>query len=492
MAQTNTAQSMDLNSQPDAPFVLPSTQEALQLESIFQRHLQHAKEHPMPSFEYRITLLRQLKSTISQHVEPLCTAVSADFSNRSHYETKFTEIIILIDEIDHTIKHLKQWMNCETRHLPLHLLPGKAKIEYQPLGVVGIISPWNYPILLAISPLIAAIAAGNHVMMKASEYTPNTNNILATIIQAVFNPRTVSFHQGDHLFAEKFSSLPFDHIFFTGSTAIGKQVMRAAANNLTPVTLELGGKSPVIIDRDYPLAKAAQSIAFGKCINAGQTCIAPDYILCMKGQSDQLVSAIKQKTKKMYPQFANNDHYTSIISLKHLDRLKALLKDAEDQGATIIPLADHTEDFSNCRKMPLTLVTQVTSSMKIMQEEIFGPILPIIEVDSLGKAIDTINDKPRPLALYLFSDDKKIQTEVIETTHSGGMCINDTLTQVAVNDLPFGGIGESGMGQYHGRDGFLTFSKEKPIVQRGRFNPTSLLAPPWGNTLHQYLLKWFL
>lgn len=463
-----------------------------ELQELFQKHRQTYRQYPFPTYEYRIHLLQKLKTGVLDFKDQLCNAVHQDFGNRCASETLLLEIMQVVDHINHTLRHLKSWMRPSLRSLPFQLLPGTSMVLPQPKGVIGIISPWNYPILLSLSPLITALSAGNNAILKGSEFTPQTNACLADLCTNVFGGTNVSFIQGDADIAQVFSSLPFDHLFFTGSPHIGKKIMANAAQNLTPVTLELGGKSPVIIDKNYDTRKAAASITFGKSINAGQTCIAPDYILCHGSKVGSLVSGLQAAYQKMYPTPCGNEDYTSIISDKHVQRMEDLLSDAITKNAQVISCNSVEEDIPAVRKMPLTLVTNVTSDMKLMQEEIFGPILPIIAVNSIEEAMAFVEERDPPLALYLMSDDKKVQEKVKHMTHAGGMCINDTLTHVASQNLPFGGLRQSGMGHYHGKEGFLELSHCKSILKRGKFNPTLLLAPPWNQKIHQLIIKYLI
>jgi len=344
-------------------------------------------------------------------------------------------------------------------------------------------------VLLSLSPLVTALSAGNTALIKGSELTSQTNIVLTDICEQAFDGNNAIFVQGDAEFAAAFCALPFDHLFFTGSPAVGKKVMAAAANNLTPVTLELGGKSPVIIGQNYGLKKAANAIIFGKMINAGQTCIAPDYILCPEEKVDQLVEQLIATAKKMYPDQMNNEDYTSIISDEHFKRLHHMLEDAKSKNAAIVHTSSMDRQPEGSRVLPLSLLTNVSSDMQALQEEIFGPILPIIAVKSIDEAINYINRNDPPLALYLFSDDSDVQEKVKLNTHAGGMCINDTITHVASQNLPFGGIRQSGIGCYHGKEGFMELSHKKSVLKRGKWNPTTLIAPPWNQKIHKVLMK---
>ena len=379
-------------------------------------------------------------------------------------------------------------MKPSRRSVGLAFQPASARVLYQPLGVVGIIVPWNYPLYLAIGPLIGALAAGNRVMLKMSESTPATGQLLKDLLAQVFTEDQVAVVLGEADVGIAFSRLPFDHLLFTGSTSIGRQVMRAAADNLTPVTLELGGKSPAIVSASVPLEDAAERIAFGKTLNAGQTCVAPDYVLVPKDRLEGFVEAYRQVIQRFYPQLSDNPDYTSIINPRQYARLQDYLDDAQARGARLLPLFEQGQD----RRMPHYLLLDVTDGMRVMQGEIFGPLLPVVPYDDLQQALAYVNARPRPLALYYFGYDKAEQQAVLENTHSGGVCLNDTLLHVAQDDLPFGGVGPSGMGHYHGHEGFLTFSKAKGVFVKQRFNAARMIYPPYGKALQKLVYRLFV
>ena len=366
--------------------------------------------------------------------------------------------------------------------------PASAKVVYQPVGVVGVIVPWNYPLYLAMGPLIGALAAGNRVMLKLSEYTPATGRLLKDLLGRIFPEDMVAVVLGDAEVAMGFSGLAFDHLLFTGSTHVGKQVMRAAADNLTPVTLELGGKSPAIVSAGVPLKDAARRIAWGKTLNAGQTCIAPDYVLVPHERVDGFIEAYRQAVLDFYPTLADNPDYTAIISERQLARLEHLQTDACEKGARLMPLYAQGQG----RRMPHALLLDVNDQMQVMQDEIFGPLLPVVAYSTLDEALAYINSRPRPLALYYFGYNKAEQQRVLQDTHSGGVCINDTLLHVAIDDLPFGGIGQSGMGRYHGHEGFLTFSHAKGVLSKQRWNSSLAIYPPYGRSLVRLIQKLFI
>ncbi|NMH64900.1 coniferyl aldehyde dehydrogenase [Shewanella salipaludis] len=463
----------------------------LSLEEVLRNQRAGFNAEPAPGYEQRRSRLERLKTALLGHRQQLIEALSQDYGQRSADDSLIADILPCINNLNYTLKHLKRWMQPSTRHAGILLAPARVKVHYQPLGVVGIIVPWNFPVMLSIGPLTTALAAGNRAMLKLSEFTPATNKVLKAMLAQVFDESVVAVIEGEAEVAAVFSALPFDHLLFTGSTTVGRQVMRAAAANLTPVTLELGGKSPVLIAPDMPLAEAATRLIYGKCLNAGQICIAPDYVLCPRESVEALVQAYKARFADLYGKVTNNPDYGCIINQRQFERLLALLEDAEAKGADIIPATDEDIDMEQ-RKLATRLITGVTEDMHLMQEEIFGPLLPILAYDSLDEALAYVNGHPRPLALYLMSFDAHTQQKVLEQTHSGGVCINETVFHVAADDAPFGGIGPSGMGHYHGREGFMTFSHAKTVLSRGRLNTGKLVHPPYGGWIQRLLLKVFL
>ena len=440
---------------------------------------------PMPSLDTRRAWLKRLRRVLVEQQEALISAVSQDFGNRSRDETLFAELLPSLQSIDHTSRRLRRWMKPSRRPLGIAFQPGSAQVVYQPLGVVGVIVPWNYPIFLAIGPLLGALAAGNRVMIKMSESTPATSQLMKELLASVFPEDQVAVVLGEADVGAAFSRLPFDHLLFTGATSIGRHILHAAADNLTPVTLELGGKSPAIVSATVPLEDAAERIAFGKTMNAGQTCVAPDYVLVPETRVDEFIAAYRKVIARFYPRLNDNPDYTSIINPRQQARLNSYLDDAQAKGARVIPLFAEGQD----RRLPHTLLLDVGDDMLVMQDEIFGPLLPIVPYRQIGDAITYINTRPRPLALYYFGYDRDEQEQVISRTHSGGVGINETLLHVAVSDLPFGGIGPSGMGHYHGHEGFLTFSKAKAVLRKPRLNATRVLYPPYGKPLQKLLRR---
>jgi len=444
--------------------------------------------NPMPTAGQRRQWLNNLRNLLSAERQALIAAISSDFSHRSADETLLAELMPCLMGIDDARKNLTKWMKPARRKVGIAFQPASAKVVYQPLGVVGVIVPWNYPLFLAVGPMIGALAAGNRVMLKLSESTPATGELLKRLFAQVFPEDLVAVVLGEAEVGIEFSRLAFDHLLFTGSTSIGRQVMRAAAENLTPVTLELGGKSPAIVSADVPLKDAAERIAFGKTLNAGQTCVAPDYVLVPEDRVEGFVEAYRQAVRGFYPTLTDNPDYTAIINQRQLTRLNGYLEDASRKGARVIALYDQGQD----RRMPFSLLLDVSDDMLVMQDEIFGPLLPIIPYSRIDQAFAYINQRPRPLALYYFGYNKAEQQRVLEHTHSGGVCLNDTLLHVAQDDLPFGGVGPSGMGHYHGREGFLTFSKAKGVFIKQRFNAARLIYPPYGKAIQRLVYRLFI
>ncbi|MBT8518680.1 aldehyde dehydrogenase family protein [Polynucleobacter paneuropaeus] len=455
----------------------------LQLEEIKTAYI----AEPNPSLEVRLERIRKIEQMITANEDKICKALEADFGFRHPMETRLAEFGMIYQACKHTSKHLKEWMKPTQVETPGFLGSSQAWIESQSIGVVGILSPWNYPIQLALLPAIAAIAAGNRVWLKTSERSSRTSGFLAGLIQEYFHPTEFCVSTGGPDVAEIFASLPFDHLFFTGSEVIAKKVMRSAAENLTPVTLELGGKSPAVIDSSAKLADAAASIVYGKLINAGQTCIAPDYVLLQQGQLDPFVAELKQAAQKQY---SADTQLTGPIDENQLARWKFLVEDAVTRGAQVIPLLTEVE---NENFMPVALLN-VSKDAVVMQEEIFGPILPIVVIEDINAAITYVNSKPNPLALYWFGRDNKNQVRWISETRSGGMTINDTLLHAAVETLPFGGIGASGMGAYRGKTGFDTLSHQKSVLEVHSFlgikmfKGTNMARPPYGKKT-EFLLR---
>ncbi|EJN06332.1 coniferyl aldehyde dehydrogenase [Phyllobacterium sp. YR531] len=434
-----------------------------------------------PDYEQRYDDLKRLRSALKDRLELMVDVISADFGHRSRHESLLGEGMTVFSEIDHMLSHLKSWMKPEKRSAGWRMWPAKAEVRYVPVGVVGVISPWNYPVNLALTPLATAIAAGNHVYLKPSEHTPRTSEFLAALLADVFPASRVAVALGGPEVGGAFAGLAFDHLLFTGSTAVGKKVMAAAAPNLTPVTLELGGKSPVFLGETAPVKKAVTRLITGKLYNAGQTCIAPDYALVPHARKDEFVEAVRREVTSRYTQIDTTPDYTHIVNEGQYRRLRSLLDDAVNRGHEVITLAEPRDAGAAeiKRLLPPTLVLNPSDDSRIMQEEIFGPILPIKTYTTVDEAIDYINAHERPLAFYCFSDDKFETEKLLSNIVAGGVCVNETLLHIVCNDLPFGGVGASGMGHYHGREGFRTFSKAMPVLHQARMPLSDRLKPPY-------------
>jgi acyl-CoA reductase-like NAD-dependent aldehyde dehydrogenase len=432
--------------------------------------------------KFRIDQLKRLRQTIADQEDAILAALKTDL-NKPAFESYFAEIRLVTEEIDYAVKHLRSWAKPRSVAVPSTLQPAKATVRPEPLGVVLIIAPWNYPFQLVLAPLVAALAAGNCAVLKPSELVPNVSRVVAAVVEKTFEPDYVAVMEGGIDISQALLAEKFDHIFFTGGTAIGKVVMQAAANHLTPVTLELGGKSPCIVDVDVPIQTTAKRIAWGKFLNAGQTCVAPDYLLVDRRIKSALMNEIQVAITQLYGDNpAHSPDYGRIVNDKHFNRLVALL----ETGNIIV---GGKTDAKN-RYISPTVLDQITWNDLVMQEEIFGPILPVLEYTQIEEAIEQIQTQPKPLALYLFSRNPTLQQQVLQSTSSGGVAINDTIMQSAVTTLPFGGVGDSGMGQYHGKAGFDTFSHTKSIVTKPFWPDLPFRYPPYGHKLDR-LRRWF-
>lgn len=438
--------------------------------------------------------LRRLLALFRKHSSEFKAAIGADFGHRSAHETELAESLVVEAGIKRALHQLGHWMRPKRVATQLPFLPGSNRLFPQPLGVVGIISPWNYPLQLTLAPMVGALAAGNCVMIKPSELVPRFSALLSATVGGHFDATEAVVVEGGADIAKTFASLPFDHLLFTGSARVGRLVAEAAARNLTPITLELGGKSPALIDRSVELSAAAHRIAFGKLLNAGQTCIAPDYVLCPREFEQQFVELFFASVERLYGSDPNNPDYTSIIDHPHYDRLEGLLDDARRKGAQIETRAERLTDWRTLRKFPPFLVRSPTAEMSLSQEEIFGPILPIVAYDRAEEAIAYVNARERPLALYWFGRDTRSRDKVLRETISGAVTINDCLLHIAQENQPFGGVGASGMGAYHGEWGFRSFSKEKPVFYRPRFSATILTQPPYSRLFESVVtvLRWLI
>jgi len=443
-----------------------------------------------PDINLRKDRLDRVIAMVSKYDKQIVSAVNQDFGNRDQVMSAATEVASVIGPMEHAKKNLKKWMKTEKRKAAiaplgsaLSLLGAKAEVRYQPKGVVGAISPWNFPMNLALAPLAGIISAGNRVMHKPSELTPATSDLLKQMIEEYFDEGEMAVFVGDAEVGAAFSGLAFDHLIFTGGTSIAKHVMKAASENLVPLTLELGGKSPVVVGKNAKIKETAQRVMQGKTMNAGQICLAPDYALVPEEKVEEFVQASVEATSEMYPEMKDNDDFTSIINQRHYDRIQSYLEDAKEKGADVVEINPSNEDFSQQphHKIPPTIVLNPSEDMKIMQEEIFGPVLPVKTYKDVTEPVDYINSKDRPLGLYYFGEDTKEKDYVLENTTSGGVTVNDVISHIQMEDLPFGGVGPSGMGSYHGYDGFKEFSHAKAVYKQTKINLMKLagLVPPY-------------
>ena len=449
----------------------------------------HARD-PLPEWPVRARRLRALLALMHDNREAIGAAIDADFGRRSREETDLLEIFPSTSAIHHALGHGRRWMRPRRHWANVWFLPARTEIRPQPLGVVGIIAPWNYPLYLTAGPMVDALAAGNRVMLKLSELTPQFSALFAELVAKYFEPDEVGVVNGGADVGRAFAALPFDHLLFTGSTNVGRHVMAAAAANLTPVTLELGGKSPALIGPEARFAHAVERIVVGKLMNAGQTCIAPDYVLLPRAQLQAFVDEARTVAERLYPALPANPQYSSIASVRHYERLLALRDDAIAAGAKEHVLGTSNGD-ATARTIPPILLTGVHDGMQVMQQEIFGPLLPLMPYDTLDGALAYIASHPHPLSLYVFDESRATIDTVLARTQAGGVTVNDTILHIAQHSLPFGGAGASGMGVYHGEAGFRTFSHMKPVMRQARFNFVGLLNPPYG-TKFRALLKLLL
>ena len=466
---------------------MPVITDINEIRSCFEAQREAYQQQPYTSYKTRKQKLKALKRQIIAQKGALAAAMDKDFGCRNITESILVDLMTTVGQINYTLSHLKEWMAPDRRHSGILTFPAGVEVHYQPKGVIGVITPWNYPVFLSVGPLIPAIAAGNRVMVKMSEFTPHTNKAVAELVSSVFEPNEAAIVEGELEVSQTFSSLTFDHILFTGSANVGKAVMKSAADNLVPVTLELGGKSPCVLMPDFNVKRFARDFLLSKTLNSGQTCVAPDTLYCHRSQFDGLIEALKGQYADKFPSDSQASDITSLIHDPHWQRINDILKDAEEKGAQIHSLIN--AQTKHTRQMPLTVVTNCTNDMRIMQEEIFGPLLPVVIFDDVNEVIAQVNAQPRPLALYVFTFNIDIQRQFLYETHSGGVCFNDAAIHVGVEDLPFGGIGESGMGSYHAEEGFKTFSHAKSVLIRGRTNLTPLFGPPYGRKIHDLLLK---
>ncbi len=468
---------------------LPKSTDAIAgLRAIFDAQRAAFERAGAPSLQQRRADLKKLNDAIGRNLGRIAEAISADFGNRSRHETDLAEIYPAQSAIRYTLRHLERWMRPRRVAVGLDFVPARARIIYQPVGVVGIIGPWNYAFQLVVVPLVAALAAGNRAMVKPSELTPRTSDLVAELLAGLFPSEQVATIVGGPDVGEAFARLPLDHLFYTGSTRVGRLIMQAAAENLTPVTLELGGKSPCILGEDAELPSAMESIVYGKLLNAGQTCIAPDYVLVPERRLEEFTALTVATVQKFYPTLAANPDYTSIINQEHYLRIAQYVSEARAGGARVLEINPAHETLpQQARKLPPTLVIEPSDSLALMREEIFGPVLPVKTYRTLDQAIDYVNARPRPLALYYFGANAAMRNKVLSKTISGGVSINATLFQFVAENLPFGGVGASGFGAYHGEFGFETFSHRKGVFLQSHFSLASLLYPPFGRVTNLML-----
>ncbi len=459
-------------------------------ESLMKALEAHRQDYLAEGFvtaEVRKDRMRRGMEAVYKHQDRLVEALNEDFGCRPRAMSQITDIATSIQPFKSAIEQVHKWMKPEKRKsaFPLNLLGGRSRIEYQPLGVVGVISPWNFPVNLTFGPLADILAAGNRAMIKPSEFTPHTSEAMVDVVREAWDEKEVSIFPGGPEVGAAFSGLPFDHLLFTGATSVARHIMTAAAKNLVPVTLELGGKSPVLVSRSADIEQAIGRIMLGKTMNAGQICLAPDYLMVPEEKLDEVIAAAKAIVAEMYPSLLANDQYTSVINERHYQRLNENLEDARSKGAEIIPCNPANEDFAaqqGTHKIPPTLMRGVNDDMRVMEEEIFGPLLPIRTYKDFNETIDYVNSKPRPLALYYFGDDSAEERNVLDRTTSGGVCLNDVIMHISQEDLPFGGVGPAGMGAYHGHEGFKTFSHAKSIYKQTKLDVAGLggMRPPYG------------
>lgn len=474
------------------PDSTPHNLDAQRLHDVLALQKYAYQRYPLPTAKERIDRLARLKRVLVKYQDQFAEAINEDYGNRSMDETKIGELLTCLEHIKYYSKNLSGWMKPSKRHVGIIHQPAKAWVQYQPLGVVGIIAPWNYPLLLSVGPLICALAAGNHAMIKISSASMHFGRVLENAIAEAFPQELVAVITGGGAISDTFSHLAFDKMIFTGSINVGKTVMAAAAENLVPVILELGGKSPVLVHPSSDMADVAERIAVGKLWNAGQTCVAPDYMFLPKGKTAEFLNHYEQYIKQMYPSLRDNQDYTSIINDKQYNRLQGYLDNAREQGAQLIEINPQNELLDDVRKVAPTVLTGVTTEMRIMKEEIFGPLLPIMEYEQIDDVIEFINSRPRPLALYYFDFDQARADYVAQRTHSGHFGQNMVLTHVAQDDLPFGGVGASGMGKYHGPEGFFSLSHERSVMSNPKLYSLKYILPPFNKPIHRLISKMLL
>jgi len=467
---------------------MSSSESSSELQQILDAQREAYLAEGAVSLETRLDRLERAVGLVKSHERQLVEALCEDFGHRSEHQSLLTDVAGSVGPLRHAQKHVRQWMRSEKRKagpFPLNLLGAKARIDYQPLGVVGLISPWNFPVNLTFSPLAGILSAGNRCMIKPSEFTPATSSLFAEMFPAAFDATEIAVVTGGADVGAAFTGLAFDHLLFTGATSVARHVMRAAAENLVPVTLELGGKSPVVVGRSADMQKTSDAIMMGKMMNAGQICLAPDYVFVPQERVDEFVECSTNSVAKMYPTLLDNPDYTSVLNERHFERLKALVEEADNAGARVVEINPAEEDFRQQPhyKMPPTLIVDPDDSLGVMSDEIFGPVMPVKGYAQVEDTVRYINAKPRPLGLYYFGSDIAEENHVLAHTTSGGVTVNDVVMHVAQEDLPFGGVGPSGMGAYHGVDGFRTFSHAKSVFTQSKIDVASLggLRPPYGD-----------
>ncbi|WP_176513060.1 coniferyl aldehyde dehydrogenase [Pseudomonas faucium] len=459
------------------------------MQRLLQRQRAAFNAQPDVALKTRLDHLKRLVGAIRRYQQPIVAALEADFGGRAAFETLQVEVLGPVLHARHAIAHLRRWMKPKRRKTELLFLGNRAWVQYQPKGVVGIVGTWNFPLYLTLGPLITALAAGNRAMIKVSEFAPHSRKVLQAMLAEVFDEDHVAVFGGELAAAQAFTGMALDHLVFTGAPQVGHHVMRAAAEHLVPVTLELGGKSPALVGESADMADAALRIAHGKGFNAGQVCVAPDYVLVPAGKAQLFAEAVRQAFEGLYPDPAGSADYTSIISERHAQRLQSLLADARAKGATVLGCGSSSD---SPRRLPLQVITGVSEDMRVAQEELFGPLLPIIEYRDLDQAIAYIQARPRPLALYPFGLDTAHVERLLKHTHSGGVTLDDWAWHVFQHDLPFGGVGNSGMGSYHGEEGFRALSHGKSVFKRQRWFPTQLFHPPYGRWVQRLAMRFYL
>lgn len=467
------------------------------MKSVLARQHEAFLAEGFPTVEVRIERLRRLYRMVGDNQQAIMEACSRDFGNRSLHQSQMGEILAVMQNCEHAIKNLKRWMKPEKRPVmfPLNILGARARVEYVPKGVVGVLGTWNFPVYTALSPVAGIFAAGNRSMVKLSELNPSTAELLQSLIAKSFDPTELVAVTGGPEVGAEFAALPLDHIIFTGGTGIGRHILQAAVQNLTPCTLELGGKSPVIVGRSYDTVKAAERIMSGKQLNQGQACLAPDYVFVAKEQLDTFVNTAMSFYSELFPTLINNPDFTSVINARHQQRLLNYITDARQKGATVHEINPAKEDFSQqpagLHKIPMTLIVNPTDDMVCMREELFGPVLCIKTYSDVKECIHYINHRPRPLGLYYFGEDAQEERLVLDHTISGGVTLNDVMLHTSCEDLPFGGVGFSGMGAYHGQDGFRTFSHARAVYKQTKLDLMKLagMLPPYGEKCEKQLNK---